>query len=203
MTNRKYQAALECVKNQKDHIQTYQHFDATTLIENIDKTSKQISSIKDIVIQYINVDIPLLVKDLTELHSIRVIDGDYSLKIESEKKRNEKLDYILQHILRRLTCADLLKEAFSLEYKNIYDNYLLITCIIIELNEILTKYEKRLHHYQRLHELYTIDQQQEDDQHDILHPIFADLNILLSNDHETFISNCKSVCDHHDRNDHS
>ncbi|KAG2388092.1 hypothetical protein C9374_000942 [Naegleria lovaniensis] len=188
VTNRKYQAALECVKNQKDNIHTYQHFDATILIENIDKTSKQITSIKNIITQYINVEIPLLVKDLTELHSTRVIDGDYSMKIEYEKKKNEKLDVVLQHILRRFTSLDLLKEAFHLEHKTIYDNYLLITCIIIELNETLTNYEKRLHHYQRLHELYTIDQQQEDE-HDILNPIFADLNVLLSNDNETFISN--------------
>jgi len=192
VSNQKYQAALECVQNQKEHLHTYQHYDAMTLIENIEKTTKQTNTIKNIILQYIENDIPILVKELTELHSISVIDGDYTKKIDHETKRNEKLNVLLQHVSRRHVNIELLKESFCVEYKKVYETYLLVNCIMIELDEILTTYEQRVYHYQRLQEIHDIDHQQQGDEMDLCHKLFADLNTVLSNDNDMeIISNCK------------
>ncbi|EFC42657.1 predicted protein [Naegleria gruberi] len=191
---KKLQASLESANNQKEHLHNYQHLDISTIIENIEKTKKQVANLKSIVLQYITNDIPILVKDLTELNSVNVINQDYIKKIDFEQKRNEELNMIVNHVLTRYSTLRLLNECFNMEYTNIYKDYLLINCIIIELNEILQGFETRLYHYQRLSEIQLIDKQQEElsnseDVSSSLYSIHSDLNSILSNDFQNFISN--------------
>ncbi|KAL9650502.1 hypothetical protein ABK040_004721 [Willaertia magna] len=155
----KSKASLEYITNQKEQLtRSLLHVDNIDVIkETIDKTQKQINSIKLILLNYLNNDIPQLMDELIELHSVHVLDNDYLNRIEFEKKKNLKLENILKQMIQRNVKLDSLKESIYFEYKKIYENYLLLNCIINELSDIYNNCQERIFEYNKLIESHQIE----------------------------------------------